>query len=278
MVIRISRREVLNNLIRLKDNLSELQEEEKEGRHGKEERDQKKGKRSYKALLNQKTGDLRFAKKISALEQRLSPKKGAKESLSDWKEIHLLVEEGKDSKIHFEILDESDRALHPHELSQLAWRIVSETLSVLNTKGKEIEETKDLLPEQNALQDLSSIRLAQDSIRIEELPGWKDSLDRQAAEKLLTGHPEGTYLLREGDEITLSISFHISEEQHSFVHPYLLTFVDQGKKISEILLLHTDKGWTFYSDDPDLKQPFYHYFPSVKELLFHLKQFARNPI
>lgn len=267
MNIHITRREVLNNLIRLKDHLLEISE-----------KDRSQKRRTYKALFNQHTGDLRFAKKISSLESHLSSKKSSKESLADWKEIYLLVEE-EGMQVRFAVCDAHNREIMPQNLSPLAWRILSEMLTVLNQKGKELEEAPpEILPEEKALQDLSSIRLASPGSCIEDLPGWKGALNREKAEAVLAHKPIGSYLLREGDEITLSISFHLGEEEKTLVRPYLLTFVDEEEKISEILLLQTAKGWTFYHDDPDLRQPFYHYCSSVQELLRFLHQFAKTPI
>ena len=265
MGIGISRREVLNNLIRFKDSLLEFREEELSEKKGK--------KRIYKAFFNRKTGDLRFAQKIN--ESHFSSKGKSKGSLDDWKEIHLIVREEEEHP--FEIFDGEDHPLNSREIAPLAWRILSETLNVLNQKAQEAEIGSDLLMEEFILRDLSSIHLAPRSSHIEDLPGWEGSLSREGAEKKLAGKSVGNYLLREGDELTLSIAFHLEEEERSYVHPYLLTFVDREEKISEILILHTSKGWTFYCDDPDLKQPFYHYYFSVEDLLGALHSVAQTP-
>lgn len=285
MVHEISRREVLNNLIRFKDNLLEMRGEEREHRQddepGEENRG-KKGKRTYKVLLNRKTGDMRFAQKISSLEQHIA-RKGTKkgESAEDWKEIHLIVQQksARDAA-HFEVTDSNNASLKPADIDPLAWRIASETLNVLNEKAKEVQgKYEKILPEEAALLDLSSIHLQTQKGAIEDLPGWKGSLSRKNAEEFLDGKPVGTYLLREGDEITVSIAFHFSEENLLSIHPYLLTVVEKDQKIADILLLQTNKGWTLYHDDPNLKDlDLYHYYPSAEAILHSLRSVAILPL
>jgi len=276
MVLEITRREVLNNLIRFKDNLLERRDE----RNQQQEEQKKKKERTYKVLLNRRTGDMRFAQKISSIEHHISQKTSHKGVPEDWKEIHLIVEQksGHDP-VHFEVLDNQNHPLKPADLDPMAWRIASETVSVLNLKAKEVKEMpSDQLPEEAVLHDLSSIHLAPTKQQIEDLPGWVGSLNRLDAEKKLIGKPVGTYLLREGDEITVSISFRFAEENLFSIHPYLMTVVEKEEKISDILLLQTDKGWTLYHDNPDLKDSDYHYHPSPQGLIHTLSHTAKHPL
>ncbi len=276
MVIEITRREVLNNLIRFKDNLLEM----RGGGGQQRERDQekKKGGRTYKVMLNKHTGDMRFAQKISALEHHFAPKERHKGKAEDWKEVHIIVEQSA-SEVHFEVRDAEDHQLKAADLDPLAWRIAKETVDVLNLKAKEIKiHSGEMLPEEETLRDLSSIHLALLKDRIEDLPGWAGSLGRFDAEKVLTRKPIGTYVLREGDEITISASFHLSEVNLLSVHPYIITFVDKEEKISDILLLQTDKGWTFYEDDPNLKDRAYHFHSSPQDLIQSLHHLLKHPL
>ncbi len=273
MDYRITRREVLNNLIRFKDSLLELRSTERnEKPEGKE--------RCYKALLNLKTGDMRFTKKIASLEPHISPKRGKKESVEEWKQILIRVHQKTPFEAAvYEFVDLNQRPLNSSELEPLAWKIASETLHLLNQKGREVKGAQgDLLPEEAALKDLSEVHLSTPKEGIEDLPGWMGSLSRIDAEKILDGKAVGTYLLREGDEITVSITFHFSEENQLSIRPYLLTVVEDEKKISDILLLETDKGWITYHDDPNLHDPyFYHFHPSPKGLIGSLP-IARFPL
>lgn len=268
MDIEISRREVLNNIIRFKDSLYKP--------HIKGTKEQ----RVYTALVNRKTGDMRFAKKISELESHFSSKTKKEGQFSDWKEVRLIAKDSKERPfVHFEVQDEKGKTLSNRDLDSLSWRVVSETLEVLNIKAKEIEAVPPTaLAEEVALKDLSSIRISQAMPKIEDLPGWKGAISREEAEVLLKGCPYGTYLIREGDLMTKKVAFHLGVENQMAVAPYLLMFVDQEEKIAEVLILRTEKGWTYYSDDPDLNQPFYHYYKSAGELLQVFSDFAKRAL
>lgn len=284
MVFEISRREVLNNLIRFKDNLLEIHDQGKGfGSHEerKEEEQGKKGKRTYKLLLNRKTGDMRFAKRISSMEHHISQKTARKEHAEDWKEVRMIVSHKSSHGVaHFEISDEQNHSLKPSDIDPLAWKIASETLDILNQKAEEVKQVPaEMLPEEAVLEDLSSIHIAVTREEVSDLPGWMGSLSRIDAEQRLKQKPVGTYLLREGDEITLSASFHFAEENVLSIHPYLLTVVEKEKKISDILFLKTNKGWVFYHDNPDLKdRDIYFYYRSPRELLQSINQIARHPV
>jgi hypothetical protein len=267
MAIEISRREVMNNLIRFKDTLLELHEKKKS-------KDSKK-ERVYRVLLNRRTGDMRFAQKISSLEHHFH-KKG-KGSAEDWKEVRLIVIEREGHQVHFEVRDSANHELTATDLEPLAWRISSETLNVLNIKGKEVHEVSlDKLPEEIALADLSSIHLASQGERIDDLPGWAGPLSRLEAEKKLMDKPQGTFLIREADVISHRVAEQLSLSNHLSVHPYVLTVVEKGLKISEYLILHTDKGWMVYADEPRLELSAF--YPSPPALLHALKSIARHAI
>jgi hypothetical protein len=244
-------------------------------------RETEKGGRIYKVLLNRRTGDLRFAQKISALEHRISRKGNQKEAPEDWKEIRVIVQQkASNEAAHFSVCDARGNPLKPSDIEPLAWKIASETLDVLNSRAEEAKGTHpEMLAEEAVLLDLSSIHLAAPRERIEDLPGWKGSISRIEAEKKLSGKPVGTYLLREGDEITLAISFHFAEENSLSIHPYLLTVVESENKIVDRLLLQTDRGWVFYHDDPNLQDSaLYRYSPSPQGLLHTVSQIARHPL
>lgn len=280
MTYEISRREVMNNLIRFKDNLLEMRGEDRSRQDQEEEKENKE--RKYKVLLNRKTGDMRFAQKITSLEHHIARKKAKREEAAeDWKEVQIIVEQ-KTSRdtAHFEVRDTQNHSLKPSDIDPLAWRIASETLDILNQKAKDVQSASpEILAEEAVLQDLSSIHIVTQKERIEDLPGWMGSINRIEAEKRLENQPIGTYLLREGDEITVSIAFHFSEENLLSIHPYVLTVVEKNQKIADILLLQTNKGWTLYHDDPNLKDlVIYQYFPSPQSVLHYLSQIARHPL
>ena len=89
----------------------------------------------------------------------------------------------------------------------------------------------------------------------------------------------GTYLLREGDPITVRAAFHIADENRLSVHPFLATVVEGEGKITDILIFKTSKGWIFYGDDPNLNDPdLYKYVSSPQELLKERKGVLKHPI
>jgi hypothetical protein len=261
----ISQREVLNNLIRFKDSLLDRREK-------LEQAQAKISKRIYPALLNSKTGEMRFAKKIYDLEHHMHRKGAKKESAADWKEIQLIVNE---KPFHFEVPN-----LKSSDVASAAWDVLSETLRILNQKAQQIQvHPTGLLPEEMVLSDLSTIQLTGSKDQIQDLPGWVNSMGRIEAERILDGKSEGTYVLREGDELTLSISFHFEEENPLKIHPYLVTVVEKEGKISDILLLQTNKGWLLYHDDPNLQDSvLYQYYPSAKIALEQLKATVKRPL
>lgn len=257
MGVRISRREVLNNIVRFKDSLNDRQVNEK-GRN-----------RSYPVLLNKKTGDIQFAQKLEPLIH--VPKKKAK-APEDWQEVQIDVSM-KDGEVHFALAES------PTGLERAAFQVINETLEALNRIAHEKRSSaKEGLPEKEILNDLSTIQLVSPHVRIDDLPGWLGRVSRLDAEKMLQNHSNGTYLLRSGGEDTNAIAFHLSEENHFLIKAYLCTVVESHEKISDILLLDTDRGWTIYLDNPDLGDPQYEYLPSAQALLHSISSRAKHPI
>lgn len=241
MAYDVSRAEVVENLNELKVSLKE-------------------GVRTYRVLLNKKTGKIRFAKGITKLERQIAVRKAGK--AEDWKEVQILM---KPQKIEFR--DAKDRPLNSSGIEPLAWRVASETLYILNQ-----------ISHRNQSIDLTQVHLIEQHGKIEELSGWVGLLNRVDAEKRLESFGIGTYLLREGDTISMAMAFHFSEENGMYVHPYLLTIVESEQKISDLLLLQTTLGWTCYRDDPNLKDgAIYTYFSSPGELIRSI-HIARQPL
>jgi hypothetical protein len=272
MVIQIRRREVLSNIIRFKDNLLEKR---------KEKRLKIPERRIYLSLLNRHTGDMRFAEKISTLEHHIQNKPGQSKkraSFEDWKEILLTAEE-KDGHVHFEVLEGSGAELKSKEIDPIAWRIASETLAVLNAMGEAYREMGlDLLPEDAALADLSEIKWTPVTGQIESMAGWQGKMGRIEAEQKLQHKAVGTYLFREADELDRSIAFHLAKENQIQIHFYLLTVVEEEAKISDKLILYSERGWTLYNDEPDLDSLVYHYYPTIEALLESMKSSAKKPL
>jgi len=266
MDYQISMQEVMDNLISFKERLLAGFKEKKT--------DQRK----YKALVNRSTGKIRFAQKMSAFEPHISGITGRKDEPGDLLEIYLTVSKGENGG-HFEALNKQGQPIKRGDITPYAQRVLNEMVTILNAKAKFFKrDLGEMLIEEVILDDLSSIQLTPQEVQIEDLPGWMGSLNRIDAEKILSGRPLGTYLFRFGDEIALLSTFHFAEENFLSVYPYLITVVEEDDKISDILLLQTNKGWVCYHDDPDLKDPSYQFFSSLPDLLVTLKTKASTPL
>lgn len=259
MDIRISRKEVLNNLIRFKQVIEQKQESKKRGK--------------YHAMLNCRTGDLQFAEKISNLSHRLKPKK---EGTSEWKKIHIDVEPRSFDHIQFQAFDDANIPLTPTGLDPLAWKIIHETIQTLNRLADYYTVQLNEKPESEVLKDLSEIHMTPSAISIEDIPGWVGSIDRYKAEKLLRSKSEGTYLLRNDVDFTNIAFQQLEETNHMWVNVYICTVKEPQDKIADILILQCGKGWTIYEDNPNLTGNIY--YPSLEKLLESLKFRVKRPI
>ncbi len=269
--IEITRREVMNNIIRFQDTLLKSKGHPQELGKG----------RSYPVMLNFRTGDFRFAEEMSNLEHHFASPQTIKQkaALEEWRNVQLQI--WQRTKNHWEctLCDETDHKLRPRNLEPLAWRIIEETVDVLNEiLQAQAPKTTESLPEKAALTDLSAIHLSTHPGSIEDLPGWKGPLDRFEAEASLKKAPKGTYVLRSGDEETKAVAFQLSQENGVRVKAYVCTVVESEKKISDILILHSVNGWTLYDDNPDLTDSQYIYSPSPQGVMLQLHDRAKRAL
>ncbi len=267
MAVQISRREVLNNIIRFKDNLLERKPEDRE-----------KEKRSYPVLLNRKTGDIRFAQKIESIEHHFPRKGQNKGNAADWKEIQIDVSVKK-GEVHFDLRDQAHHPIKPEGLEPIAFLVINETLEALNQIAHQHRSFRsEGLPEEQILKDLSDIHLSPSQTRIDDFPGWLGSVTRIDAEKMLQKRPHGTYLLRHVEELGRAMIFHLAEENRMVVKGYLCTIIEGKEKISDLLFIQIDRGWTIYQDDPNLSAHHYLYYPSLQTLLDEIRHRAKSPL
>lgn len=268
MYIEIRRREVLNNIIRFKDKLLEKREREQKSPLPRE--------RVYLALVNRKTGDMRFSQNINTLERQFPP--SGKGNLADWQEIHLVVVDIEDG-IRFKFTDGKGIAIRPTEMDPLALRTLFEMLDVLNQLAA-LQRALPLgtLPEELALRNLSQIHISSGREAIESMPGWCGQLSRIDAEKKLLKCSAGSYLLRDADPIVESVARQFESTNKSPVRFYILTFMEEKKKIADVLLIHSEKGWTVCRDESNLHSSVYNYYPTLRELLQSLGEKITEPI
>lgn len=262
MVIPISRREVLNNLIRFKENLLDKQR----GAPFPKER-------IYTSLINRHTGDIRFTQKIEILSREFPKQKN--ENIADWQEIYFEAE-GDGKSVQFHLTDEQRKPLNAKDFDPLAVRILFETLDVLNKLASLYHAISGILPEKEALQHLSDLHIAPIRESIEHVAGWSGYLSRVDAETKLRGHPVGTYLIRKGESFEENLAIRIGKANHMTIHVCNVTFVEGTKKISDYLLIQTDMGWAVCRDEMDLS--LYQYHPTLQALLDTLKSKIKTPL
>ena len=232
----------------------------------------------YQAIINKKTGDIRFIeyfKKLDEVYHRLK-EEGLDED--DWKIIRLTVDERKEeTKKSFSMKEENDEELREEELEPLAKRVTHETLRVLNQKGEEIKKhpRKGRL-EQAVLADLSTTHTKIQNEPIEENEAWMGTISRKDAEILLQGKSPGTYLFRQGDATTEAIGERLSQEKYRSLLCYVLTLVEQDNKFTDFLILIKEDRWVIYHDMPEFQLEEKGY-QDIEELLSHLREKAKYP-
>jgi hypothetical protein len=240
MAMFISRREVFNNLMRFKQCL------------GGQVNGNLNGDRIYKGMVDCKTGEIQFP------EAQL-PKYG----LGGWKEIQFEVNTKNKGVGFFEAREVNHHPLDSGNMTPVAVLLVMETIQALN---EITAHSPAQLPEKAAFDGLSNLEIP--SFRaIEMMPGWIGKIDRMQAEKELNSKPIGTYLLRNGDSFTEVIAQRLMEGNKMGVEVFICTLVEPEDKISDILILLTDKGWVFYRDNPDLLDSEYVYHSTPEILL-----------
>lgn len=228
-------------------------------------------RREYKVLLDSKSGEMKFPTGIRNLQFPLSSK--GKSSSQDWMNVRLIVIDENGKKTRFEIRDAQNHLLEsPDQMG-----VAKQTLEFLNGEAEKIQAVAShFLPEQIALQNLSSIQVQARRNEIEALPGWAGHLTIQEAENKLKNAPIGTYLVRSGDDVALMID-RMKMEYCFDIQPYSLIFAAEEEKISEVLILRLPWGWIQYQDEPDLRSSLYTVYKSAQELVDGLKTVARIP-
>jgi hypothetical protein len=164
----------------------------------------------------------------------------------DLKQAELIVKQTGEG-IVFEIDDRPDHELDLKELDERAQKVARQTLHLLNQqKAKSPREAFDRL--RNAEIEV----LAPE---IQNQPAWRsDILTRAQAEAWLKESPFGTFILRNGDDVTEEIEGRLHKVNRFPFHCYVMTKVEENQKIVDVLLIQRVNGWAIYNDEPDLTQ------------------------
>jgi hypothetical protein len=97
-------------------------------------------------------------------------------------------------------------------------------------------------------------------------------VDRLGAETLLFNHPVGTYLFRK-DPFSAILEQQLCSEHGCEIKCITLTFSQDGQKISDLTLVHDQRGWQCYNDDPSLCNLSYRELADLLELWKDLLKF-----
>lgn len=236
--MKVTHNQVLANLSHFRRFLQER------GHSGRKKKD-----RSYSVWMNRETGEMEFERK-----------KGM--PITTKKELRLLVHEKHSGAVHFKLKGNFSRE------EQMIRSVAEETMRILNLLAL---FTERILPEERVVKDLSSVHLEAWKDSIELFPGWHADCERIEAEKILKGAPIGTYILRKCEQL----SQWMLKQYPIHTKGYILTAVESGKKISDYMIVKTERGWTLLQDDPDLIA--YDYYITLYELLENLNHIAMHP-
>lgn len=234
---------------------------------------QKEKKRSipsekiFNAWLNRETGQLLFAE-IS------------KESLflarEEWKPVEIsYMYDPQKGEIVFLIQEREVplKGFRSDDITQLAYKIMRETMMLLNSISKNLKGPSDLETKMNVLFKLQIDGSMSHVDRNILIDAWH-SVDRMGAETLLKNKPVGTYLFRR-DPFSEILEQQLIERHNKPIKCFTLTFSQPKKMISDITLIHYDGKWQSYDDDPSLKRQA---FQDLQDLLAKWKDKLKYPL
>lgn len=195
------------------------------------------GQGVFKAMVDCHTGDIQFADSLISF---------------GWKPFEVEIKNRGRGIGFFEARDVDHTPLDSNNMDPIAWAVMKETLRVLN--------------EITTISELSEVQICP-AHSIQALPGWMGRINRFEAEYELGNRPAGTYLLRHGDEYTQVIAEQLIDGNKKIIELFVCTLTEPDDKITDLLIVRTNEGWTFYRDNPDLIDSEYIYHPTPQALL-----------
>ena len=191
-------------------------------------------------LIDCLTGDIYIPQSINELESRIhGTKKERDTAIGECRHAQLEIQSAS-GKICFEL---STKEL---PLEDRAALVVKETLTILNQVGERSHTAMETL--RHCMRDIK-LELP---LEITTHSGWWGALNRSEAEKLLMKEDAGTFLLREGDEETKRLEWTLQKKNRFPVRCYVLTVVEDQRKIADKVLVQRASGWAFYNDNLSL--------------------------
>ncbi len=181
----------------------------------------------------------------------------AKENKKCWKCFHIefTTPSKKPLLTVCENSKNSAKVFHLKGWSPKARQVILETLDIINAKlGKSPQglSSEDFFQKFASAQIVLLSNLKKNQLLIHDI--WH-KLDREGAEKILEGHPNGTYLFRK-DQYTLLLEEEFFEHFDGTVHFCVtLTYLDKTGTVRDKTLVQRDKYLVIFNDNPNLVEP-----------------------
>ena len=190
-------------------------------------------------FVHRKTGRLIFADMFK--EQDTFQK-------SEWKPLlFTYAYDPLEETFHAAVFEEVGQAFRLSDLTPKALAILIKTLQVLNRLATLVKGPgSDLVTK---LQDLCTLQIEEGDIQKARslLTSAWHAVDRKGAERLLKGHPIGTFLFRE-DYFAQLLADQLTQERGKHVKCITLSVLDSVDHLSDFTLVHIDHQWRVYDN------------------------------
>lgn len=221
-------------------------------------------KKAYRAFINCKTGQLKFAD----LQEKYQHTNG-------WKAIIIQLHPIDNEEGVFEVIAEETPNQFPcDELNSEAHVRLARTIHVLNQLSFDPRWGRNLDWILRHIADLTfeftEIEEGQKNL-VDE--AWHN-VDRMEAERLLLHTSIGTYLFRK-DYFAQTLEEELNRDLADPILCITLTYKLSDEKICDKTLVYKNGNWLFYNDDPSLSGKM---FPTIKALLSAMKEVLQFPL
>ena len=105
------------------------------------------------------------------------------------------------------------------------------------------------------------------------IEAWHPS-DRSRAYSILWDEPTGTYLFRK-DPYAVILEEQLQRQLNKAIKCFTLTYSQPDQKLSDLTLVHYERAWLIYNDDPSLEQE---RFNEILDLLKSLQAVLKYPL
>lgn len=218
--------------------------------------------KGYKAYINRKTGELRFAE----LQKGQYP-------AEEWEAIIIKLHPDKEGA--FEVTGaHGENSFDLSHFEAIARALLIHTFRTLNELAYHPRHARDAFWIMRQIAAIDFVLSDQEEGERNLVHDAWYNVDRLGAEKLLSGKQFGTYLFRK-DEFAKDLEDSINEASASPVTCITLTYTDKDQKICEKTLVYKAGKWLFYDDDPTLTGSGYE---TVKELLDNKARMLQEPL